>query len=342
MSGSAQSAADRGVRRALTLGCLGLLFAANLPAQTEPRPVRPAHTYSIVARDSATGQLGVAVQSHWFSVGSMVAWAESGVGAVATQSFVEPSYGPLGLAMMRSGRTAAEALEGLLAADPHPEVRQVGMVDAQGRTAVHTGDLAISEACEETGAGFTVQANLMMKGTVCDAMVRAYEQTDADLAGRMMAALEAAQAEGGDIRGKQSAALLVVRGESTGKAWADRLFELRIEDHPEPIRELRRLLTVARAYRHMQAGDDYLTEGDIDRALDEYSRAEAIIPDASEPIFWHAVTLASIGRVDESLPLFEKAFEMFPDWRILVPRLPAAGLLPDDEGMVRRIEAAGR
>ena len=165
---------------------------------------------------------------------------------------------------------------------------------------------------------------------------------DSDLAGRMMAALEAAQAEGGDIRGKQSAALLVVRGESTGKAWADRLFDLRIEDHPEPLQELRRLLTVPRAYLHMQAGDDYLTEGDIERALEEYSRAEVILPHESEPIFWHAVTLASIGRVDEAIPLFEKAFEMFPDWVVLVPRLPAAGLLPDDEGLVRRIEAAGR
>ena len=339
---SVRFAAHTGACRVLALVCLGLVFGADLRAQTELRPVRPAHTYSIVARDSATGQLGVAVQSHWFSVGSMVQWAESGVGAVATQSFIEPSYGPLGLAMMRVGRTATEALEGLLAADPYPEVRQVGMVDAKGRTAVHTGDLAIAEACQVTGPGYTVQANLMMKNTVCDAMVRAYEHTDADLAGRLMAALEAAQAEGGDIRGKQSAALLVVRGETTGKPWADRMFDLRIEDHPEPIREMSRLLTVARAYRHMQAGDDYLTEGDVDRALEEYSRGEEILPDRSEPIFWHAVTLASIGRVDESIPLFERAFEMFPDWRILVPRLPAAGLLPDDEELVRRIEAAGR
>jgi uncharacterized Ntn-hydrolase superfamily protein len=341
MPASARPATAAGPRRRVAFACLSLIFAADLPAQTELRPVRPAHTYSIVARDSATGQLGVAVQSHWFSVGSMVAWAESGVGAVATQSFIEPSYGPLGLAMMRTGRSAAETLAGLLAADPHPEVRQVGMVDGLGGTAVHTGRLAIAEACQITGAGFTVQANLMMKNTVCDAMVRAYQQTDSDLAGRMMAALEAAQAEGGDIRGKQSAALLVVRGESTGKAWTDRLFELRIEDHPEPIRELRRLLTVARAYQHMQAGDDYLTEGDVDRALEEYTRAEEILPDQSEPIFWHAVTLASIGRVDESIPLFARAFEMFPEWRILVPRLPAAGLLPDDEGVIRRIEAAG-
>jgi tetratricopeptide (TPR) repeat protein len=216
------------------------------------------------------------------------------------------------------------------------------MVDAHGGTAVHTGKQAIPEACHHEGSGFTVQANLMMKNTVCDAMVRAYTQTDSDLAGRMMAALEAAQAEGGDIRGKQSAALLVVRGETSGKPWADRLFELRIEDHAEPIQELRRLLKVARAYQHMQAGDDFLTEGDIDRALEEYSRAEEILPDRSEPIFWHAVTLASIGRVDESIPLFAKAFEMFPDWRILVPRLPAAGLLPDDDGLIRRIETAGR
>jgi uncharacterized Ntn-hydrolase superfamily protein len=321
-------------------GLLGLtaLAVSDLPGQSPGRPLRPAHTYSIVARDSVTGQLGVAVQSHWFSVGAGVPWAESGVGAVATQSFIEPSYGSLGLAMMRSGRSAPEALAGLVAADPYPEGRQVGMVDARGRTAVFTGEQAIAEACEATGDGFTVQANLMLKTTVCDAMVRAYTQTDGDLAERLMAALEAAQGEGGDIRGVQSAALLVVRGEPTGRPWSDRLFDLRIEDHPEPIRELRRLLLVARAYQHMQAGDDYLTEGDVDRALDEYRRASAILPEESEPVFWHAVTLASVGRVDESLPLFQKAFGMHPDWVILVPRLPAAGILPDDAELIGRIE----
>jgi uncharacterized Ntn-hydrolase superfamily protein len=175
------------------------------------------HTFSIVARDSATGQLGVAVQSHWFSVGSIVTWAAPGVGAVATQSFVEPSYGPLGLGLMRAGKTAGQALAALLKADEHPDVRQVAMVDARGDVAVHTGANAIREACDSTGAGFSVQANLMLNPTVCAAMFRAYTNTSRDLAERLMSALEAAQGEGGDIRGKQSAALLVVSGAPGGQ-----------------------------------------------------------------------------------------------------------------------------
>jgi uncharacterized Ntn-hydrolase superfamily protein len=308
-------------------------------AQETPRAVRPAHTYSIVARDGATGQLGVAVQSHWFSVGSVVPWAEAGVGAVATQSFIDPGYGLNGLARMRSGQGASETLQGLLAADDHPEVRQVGIVDASGGTAVHTGDLAIEEFCDHEGDGFTVQANLMHHSTVCNAMVQTYTKTEGDLAERLMAALEAAEAEGGDIRGRQSAALLVVTAEPSGRPWADRLFDLRIEDHPQPIVELRRLLGVARAYRHMNEGDERVTRGEIEAALQEYRSAEALLPGQSEPIFWHAVTLASVGRVDESLPLFAEAFSLRAEWRELVPRLVGSQLLPEDEAMVKRILA---
>lgn len=332
-------------RRSVMLLAVGLLCPLSvlpLSAQTTGRvergmPLRPVTTYSIVARDSATGELGVAVQSHWFSVGAIVPWAESGVGAVATQSFVEPSYGPLGLSLMRVGRTAREALDGLLAADPHPEVRQVGMVDAAGNVAVHTGELAIIEACDHTGDGFTVQANLMKNPTVCDAMVRAYQETAGDLAARLMAALHAAQGEGGDIRGKQSAAILVVRAHPSGRPWEDRLFDLRVEDHAEPLNELDRVLNVARAYRHMNAGDEFVTAGEIDRALEKYALAERLLPDRSEPIFWHAVTLVSVGQVEESLPLFRRAFEMRADWRVLLPRLVDAELLPNDPAMIRRI-----
>ncbi|MFQ5679341.1 MAG: DUF1028 domain-containing protein [Gemmatimonadota bacterium] len=327
----------------------GLLVAGGLLAVPAPVtaqaergvPRRPVSTYSIVARDSATGELGVAVQSHWFSVGAIVPWAESGVGAIATQSFVEPSYGPLGLALMRTGRTAPEALRGLVAADPHPEVRQVGMVDGGGRVAVHTGELAIAEACDRTGDGFTVEANLMKNPTVCDAMFEAYTTAGGDLAARLMAALHAAQREGGDIRGRQSAALLVVRAEPSGRPWEDRIFDLRVEDDSSPLAELDRLLNVARAYRHMNAGDEFVTRGEIDRALEEYARAEGLLPERSEPIFWHAVTLVSVGRVEESLPLFRRAFEMRSDWRLLVPRLVEAELLPDDPAVVQRIVKLG-
>ena len=316
-----------------------LVAAASLSAQeSRPlRPLRPVHTYSIVARDGATGQMGVAVQSHWFSVGSIVSWAEPGVGAIATQSFVEVTYGPLGLDLMRSGKTAEGALKSLLASDEHTDVRQVAMVDAHGNVAVHTGEHAIIEWCDHTGDGYSVQANLMLNATVCDAMAEAYESTEGDLAERLMSALEAAQAVGGDIRGKQSAALLVVSGDGRVPAWGGRVFDLRIEDHPEPVREMRRLLTLARAYNYMNEGDEAMTQGDVAAAVEAYGKAEGLAPDSHEMVFWHAATLAGIGQVDESLPLFKKAFEMWPDWRKLVPRLPASGLLPDDPELIETI-----
>lgn len=305
-------------------------------------PRRPVSTYSIVARDSATGELGVAVQSHWFSVGTVVPWAAAGVGAVATQSFIDPAYGALGLEMMRSGKSAPETLAGLVASDANEAVRQVGMVDAQGRTAVHTGASAIAEACDRTGPGLTVQANLMLRAGVCEAMVHAYTASPGDLAERLMAALEAAQGVGGDLRGKQSAALLVVSGHPSGRPWVDRLYDLRVEDHPDPLVELRRVLDVARAYRHMNDGDEHVTAGEIDKALEAYGRAEALLPGRSEPIFWHAVTLVSEGMVEDALPLFARAFELHPPWRELVPRIAAVGLLPDDPELINRIlEADG-
>jgi len=312
-------------------------FVATASASPLQKPLRPVNTFSIVARDPETGELGAAVQSHWFSVGSTVIWAEPGVGAVATQSFVEPSYGPLGLQLMRTGKTAAQALTALLAADEHEDVRQVGMVDADGNVANHTGSNAISEHCAIAGDNFSVQANMMWKPTVCSAMASAFAKAEGDLAERMMVALEAAQGEGGDVRGKQSAALLVVDGDISKPAWSGREFDLRIEDHATPLLELRRLLTMARAYRLMNQGDEYMTNGDTENAVIAYSSAEALVPDSHEMIFWHAATLAAAGDVDESLPLFRKAFAMWPRWRDLVQRLPASGLLPDDPELMERI-----
>lgn len=325
------------MRRILvTCAALALLAAGAAQAQ------RPVHTYSIVARDPETGRLGVAVQSHWFSVGPLVPWAEAGAGAVATQSFVDPGYGPLALELLRAGKTAQEALRGLLAADPHPEVRQVAIVDARGNVAVHTGEKAIAAAGHRTGNGYSVQANLMLNPTVPDAMARAFEGAKGDLADRLLAALEAAQAEGGDIRGAQSAAILIVDGRPSGRPWADRIFDLRVEDHPSPVQELRRLVHLARAYRHMNSGDEAVAAGDVERALREYAAAEAMVPDSAtngEMVFWHAVALVNLGRVDESLPLFRRAFAQDPNWAELVRRLPKAGQLPDDPAVIRRILA---
>ena len=247
------------------------------PVSPSPRPgvpFRPVHTFSIVARDPATGELGVAVQSHWFSVGPIVAWAEAGVGAVATQSFVDPSYGKLGLELMRAGKSAPDSLKALLAGDEGREVRQVAMIDTQGRVEAWTGKNDIHAAGHIVGKNYSVQANLMLNDKVWPAMSAAFESTRGDLAERMLAALDAAQAAGGDIRGKQSAALIVVTGKPTGQAWKDRVFDLRVDDSPDPLMELRRLVKLQRAYNHMNAGDLAVEHKDNEGALREYGAAE--------------------------------------------------------------------
>lgn len=328
------------------LGFAGMacLLASDAGAQTQARaqlPHRPVHTFSIVARDPATGELGVAVQSHWFSVGSIVPWAEAGLGAVATQSFVDPSYGKLGLDLMRAGRSAPDALKALLAGDDGREVRQVAMIDAEGRVAAHTGSKDIPAAGHIVGKDYSVQANLMLNDKVWPAMSRAFEATKGDLAERMLAALDAAQEAGGDIRGKQSAALIVVTGKPTGKPWADRVFDLRVDDSADPLKELRRLVTLQRAYNHMNAGDLAVEQKDNDRALAEYGAAAKLVPDNAEMVYWHAVALVNMGRVDESLPLFRRVFTMDKNWVTLTPRLAKAGLIPDDAKLIQRIVSVG-
>jgi uncharacterized Ntn-hydrolase superfamily protein len=301
------------------------------------RPSGLVHTFSIVARDPNTGRLGVAVQSHWFSVGSVVTWAEAGVGAVATQALVDASYGPLGLDLMRGGRSAKETLRGLLAADEGRALRQVAMVDAEGDVATHTGERCIAEAGHVIGDAFSVQANMMATADVWPAMAEAYHASRGDLAERMLKALEAGQKAGGDIRGRQSAAILVVEPESTGCPWVDTAMELRVEDHAEPIEELRRLVTLHRAYAHMNQGDELLGAGKVEEALEEYQSAAQMAPEIEELPFWHAVTLADLGRVEEALPIFREVFARNDNWATLVRCLPGAGLLRDDPEMMTRI-----
>lgn len=313
-----------------------LLVASGFAGEVVP--LHPVNTFSIVCYDSTTGQFGAAVQSHWFKVADVI-WAEAGVGAVATQSLADFTYGPLGLKMMLMGRTAPQALAGLIEADPNSAVRQVAMIDAQGNVVAHTGEKCIAEAGHHTGVGYSVQANLMEKNTVWNAMAEAFENTEGDLADRMMAALEAAQAEGGDIRGKQSAAMIVVRGHPTGQPWRDKLVDLRVDDSPEPLVELRRLLNITRAYDKMNEGDELLAEEKYDEAADAYAKAAELAPGNMEILFWHAATLATIDQVERSLPIFKEVFVAEPNWRLVVPRLAAADLLPDDSAMIARILA---
>ena len=314
---------------------ISLLFSGFTVANTLAADL--AHTFSIVARDSVTGEMGVAVQSHWFSVGSVVSWAEAGVGAVATQSFTEISYGPLGLELMKAGKTAPEALAALLSVDKNADVRQVAMVDRHGNVAVHTGTKCVAEAGHFIGKDFTTQANLMAKNTVWGAMAKAYESTQGDLLDRLMAALEAAQQEGGDIRGMQSAAILIVPGETKGTPWKEKIVDLRIEDHPQPLEEMKRLVKVHRAYEHMNAGDEKLSTNDIDGALQEYELARQFYPENVEIIYWVAVTLAGSGQVEKSEPYFKDVFAQEPQWKEVTRRLPLSGLLPDDPDLLKKI-----
>jgi uncharacterized Ntn-hydrolase superfamily protein len=320
---------------AILLSICSCALAAN-PAAINPSQF--ANTFSIVAYDSTTGQFGAAVQSHWFKVGDVI-WLEAGVGAVATQSVVEFSYGPLGLEMMKAGKSAKQALDGLLASDSLNRIRQVAMIDKNGNVVTHTGSKCIAYAGHHVGKNYSCQANLMKDSTVWGAMAKAFESTSGDLADRMMAALEAAQAEGGDIRGKQSAAMVVVSGKPTGRSWIDRQIDIRVDDSPEPLVELRRLLNITRAYDHMNKGDEAIAVKNWDRANDEYSQASKLAAGNLEIMFWYAVTLVTAGEVDRSLPLFKEIFKADPNWRILVPRLVDADQLPNDPTIIKKVVA---
>ena len=287
-------------------------------------------TYSIVARDKTTGEFGVAVQSHYFQVSPAVPWALAGVGAVATQSMVNLSYGPLGLDLLQAGYSAEQALKALTAGDPKAEVRQCAIVDAAGNVAAHTGSKCIQAAGHKLGDGFSCQANLMEKDTVWDAMATAFESTNGLLAERMMAALEAAEAEGGDIRGKQSAAMLVVAATGTGRPWDDRIIDLRVEDAAEPLPELRRLLRIKRAY--MTAGDaDHLEEsGDKQAAARKLQEAVAIAPEMIELRFMAGVTMVGAGDVEGGCALIAEVVRKNDRWLETLRRLVIAGLVQAD------------
>ena len=284
-------------------------------------PRRPAGTFSIVARDPATGELGVGIQSHWFSVGSAVSWAEAGVGAVATQSFIEPAYGPRGLALMKSGRSAREALEELLSTDDARDVRQVAFIDAQGRMAAHTGKMCIPFAGDRTGKDYSAQGNLLASSQVWEDMGAAFEKTKGDLGDRILAALRAGQEAGGAVRGRQSAALLVVRSVSEEEPWKNRVVDLRVEDHETPIAELGRLYQLRKAYDLATDGDNYLAAQEFEKAFGAYDAALEIAPENDELIFWRGAMLMQAGKEAEALADIKRAVAMNPRWLELLERI---------------------
>ena len=282
-------------------------------------------TYSIVARDPATGELGVAVQTRWFNVGDGVPWAEPGVGAVATQSFSEPSYGPLGLVRMRAGGAPADVLDALLADDPGREVRQVGMIDAAGRSAAFTGAQCVAEAGHLTAPGLSVQANMMERSTVWAAMAHAFGSAEGHLADRLLAALRAAEAEGGDVRGRQSAALVVVP--ASGPSWTRR-YDLRVDDDRAPLDELARLLRIARAYEAFDRTQEPVMRGDLATASVAMEEAHGLAPDDDQITLWTAMLFAGAGRIEEARGLFAEARRAEPRSGEHIRRFLAAGHLP--------------
>jgi uncharacterized Ntn-hydrolase superfamily protein len=298
------------------------------------------HTYSIVARDEASGELGVAVQSHWFSVGSVVAWAKPGVGAVATQAMANISLGPKSLELLSKGMSPQEAMQQLLAADPGAAFRQLAILDAEGNSATHTGSNCIAFAGHANGKNYSVQANMMLTDSVVAAMDKAWHASSGKpLAERMLMVLEAAESVGGDIRGKQSACLLVVKGEATPNVWEEKVVDLRVDDHAQPLEELRRLWNVHSAYQFMNDGDVFMEKGDIPAAVKAYSSAMQLMPDNPEMPYWSAITLAQNGQMEEAMRLLKPVFNADPNWKELTRRLPVTGLLKLNEEDLKKILA---
>ncbi len=306
-----------------------IIFSINVSfAQFFKKEEAFAHTFSIVARDEITGEMAVGVQSHWFSVGTAVPWGEAGVGVVATQSFVNKSYGIKGLALMKEGKTATDALSELVAQDNGREVRQVAMIDVNGNVNAHTGKNCIDYASHIVGKNFSVQSNMMLNNKVCPAMVKAFKASSGKpLAERVLAALNAAQAVGGDIRGKQSAAILVVSGKTSDQPWNDKQIDLRVDDNILPLSELDRLLRLYRAYEHMDKGDLATEKNDMKLAMEEYSTAMKLFPKNLEMQYWTAITLANNKKAKEAAVMLQKIYKQDANWRELTKRLPKVNLL---------------
>jgi uncharacterized Ntn-hydrolase superfamily protein len=315
-----------------------LLMKFSSDAQVFKKEEPLAHTYSIVARDTVTGEMGVAVQSHWFSVGTVVSWAEAGVGAVATQSFANKSFGLRGLELLRKGSTAQLALDSLLSDDEAREVRQVSIIDNKGNVATHTGKNCIDYANHIKGNNFSVQANMMLTDKVPAAMSDAFTKSNGKpLAERMLLALEAAQKAGGDIRGQQSAALLIVPGTSANKPWDEVLVDLRVDDHATPLQELKRLYNVHLAYEHMNKGDHAIETNDMAKAMHEYNAAMKLFPKNLEMQYWTAITLANNKQLEKALPMLKNIFRQNSNWKELTRRLPKVNLLTVNEQELKTI-----
>lgn len=298
---------------------------------------RNSGTYSIVAIDKENGEIGVAVQSHWFSVGSVVPWAEPSAGAVATQAFANTLYGYLGLKLMESGLSADKTLSCLLSLDDQREKRQVGMIDSMGNVAVHTGSNCIPFSGHIKGKDYTVQANMMLNSKVWKEIARTFEKSSGKLSERMILALEAGEKAGGDVRGRQSCAVLVVKLVSSNEPWKDRVVDLRVEDSDEPIKEMKRLLRIREAYDHADRGDSYLATGMLERAMSEYKKAFELAPEKEELRYWYGIGLINSGLTDEGIRQLNEVYKSNPRMKKLTKHLPSYGLLKAEKKVISRI-----
>ena len=316
------------MKRLLIISISFLFLALPAKSQFFSNKEPFAHTFSIVARDSATGDMAVAVQSHWFSVGSVVSYGKAGVGVVATQSFVDKSYGTKGLHLMEEQHSAKDALTTLLSQDSGREVRQVAMIDHNGMVAAHTGKKCIDYASHITGDNFSVQSNMMLNNKVCPAMAKGFKESyGKPLSERVLAALKAGQAAGGDVRGKQSAVILVMSGDINTPEWNARLVDLRVDDSPEPIKEIERLLMLHEAYEHMNNGDLAVEKNNMELAMKEYNAAMKMFPSNLEMKYWTAITLANNKQVNKAASMLAPIYAKDANWRELTRRLPKVGLL---------------
>jgi uncharacterized Ntn-hydrolase superfamily protein len=290
-------------------------------------------TYSIVARDPATGQLGVAAQSCYFALGSVLPWARAGVGAVATQSMVDPGYGPRCLDLLAAGVEVHDALAEVRAADEGRDVRQVGVVSASGAVASFTGSRCIDHVGHAEGDGWSTQANMMAGPGVCEAMGDAFTVTSGALATRLLAALVAAEEVGGDARGQMSAALMVVEGTRPDHPWQGLLTDVRVDHHPDPLGELGRLISVAEAYHLCDVAEEALIHGDAEGALAGAEAGLALLPGEGNLLLSYIAGLAGVGRIDEAAAEVQKLVAARPPWAGVLRSLFDGGLIPLPEGI---------
>ena len=274
-------------------------------------------TFSIVARDPATGELGVAVQSRAFRAGAIVSYAKAGVGAIATQAAANQTYGPRGLDLLELGLSPDEVVAHLTGSDPGRDRRQLAVIDARGRVRAYTGSGTSAWAGHIEGENYSVQGNILAGEAVVQAMATAFESSSGALALRLMDALDAGEAVGGDARGKQAGGVLVVRPIGDSGRTTDRWVDVRVDDHAEPFKELRRLVNMSVSRNHAREARSLAEQGRFSEAIERQREAVAIVPDEDQLIYGLARLHARAGDAANAVATLRDAIDRNPRWREL-------------------------